>query len=106
MALVRMSRWRTRPGLDAESLRLWSDSVLAVWRTQPGLIQVHLLALEGTDERMTLSVWSSSEAYEAFASSDALRTVASAFDEIYTENGRPSATVWNVLTEDWPGRAS
>jgi heme-degrading monooxygenase HmoA len=88
--------------MDAESLRLWTDGVLDVWRAQAGLIQVHLLAREGSEERMTFSVWATARDYETFAAGIALRDVAAAFDEIYAENGRPSPTVWSVLTDDWP----
>jgi heme-degrading monooxygenase HmoA len=102
MTHVRMSCWTSKPGMDSESLRLWTEGVLDVWRAQPGLVQVHLLSRRGTDQRMTFSVWRSSQDYEAFARSDALRDVAAAFDHVYTDGGRPVAAVWAVLTDDWP----
>jgi heme-degrading monooxygenase HmoA len=100
--LIRMSHWVTKPGMDEESRRLWEERVRAIWRAQPGLIQAHLLAEDGSDRRMTFSVWRTQADYDAFRASDALREVAAAYDAIYTEDGRPAPVDWRVLTDDWP----
>ncbi|WP_395103894.1 antibiotic biosynthesis monooxygenase [Actinomadura sp. SCN-SB] len=97
-----MARWKCRMGRDPEALRLWEERVLDVWRAQPGLLHVHLLARDGSDERMTLSVWESEAACAAFVQSAALHEIASAYEQVYTADGRPMSSGWTVLTDDWP----
>lgn len=102
MTHIRMSRWESKPGMDEESLRLWDNGVLDMWRAQPGLLHVYLLARPGTTERMTMSIWESADAYQAFLDSGALGPIADAYSAVYAPGTRPVATEWNVVTDDWP----
>lgn len=99
--IVRMTRWRARPGTDAESRHLWESAVRPIWWSQPGLVRAHLLAATDSDERMTFSVWRTADDYDAFVRSPDLVRVVEAYDHIYTDDGRPRAQDWTVLTEDW-----
>lgn len=99
--IVRMTHWTAKPGTDAESKRLWDDSVGAVWRSQPGLVRAHLLAQPDSQDRMTFSVWQSEDHYRKFVESDDLQQVAAAYAHVYEIDGGPAAAEWTVLTDDW-----
>jgi hypothetical protein len=101
--LIRMSRWTSRPDVDEAARARWNELVRPVWYSQTGLHQAHILAERGTLNRMTLTAWQSVAAYEAFLASPTLPRLAPMFDDFYDgEDGRPEATAWLVLTDDWP----
>jgi hypothetical protein len=101
--LIRMSRWTSRPDVDEGARARWNELVRPVWYSQTGLRQAHILAERGTLNRMTLTAWQSVAAYEAFLASPTLPRLAPMFDDFYDgEDGRPEATAWLVLTDDWP----
>jgi hypothetical protein len=101
--LIRMSRWTSRPDVDEAARARWNELVRPVWYSQGGLQQAHILAERGTLNRMTLTAWQSVAAYEAFLASPTLPELAPMFDDFYDgEDGRPEATGWLVLTDDWP----
>jgi heme-degrading monooxygenase HmoA len=99
---IRMSCWTAEPDSDAESLARWAGGTLARWREQPGLLHVHMLEREGTQDRMTLSVWDSVDSYDRFIASGQLVEIIASFDGIYAAGGAPVATEWVVMTDDWP----
>jgi heme-degrading monooxygenase HmoA len=97
---VRMSTWTTRPGMDDESVRLWTSGARDIFFSQPGIVQANLLALPDTDQRMTLSVWESVGAHERFVAGG-LQQAVRMFDHVFAPEGTPRANLWQLLAGDW-----
>lgn len=99
--IIRMTKWKSKPGLDEESKQIWKDAVRPVWYRQPGLVRAHLLYDANTLERMTFSVWETEEDYEAFKKSADLQYVIDAYAHIYAPNTSTEPRDWGILSEDW-----
>lgn len=97
---VRMSRWDSRPGMDEESLRLWSTGAREVFFSQQGIVQASLLALPDSDTRMTFSVWESATDHDRFVAGD-LRRAVRMYDGVFAPGSTPNPTLWQVLSDDW-----
>jgi heme-degrading monooxygenase HmoA len=97
---VRMSRWDTRPGMDDESRRLWTDGAAEIFLAQPGIVQASLLALPDSNQRMTFSVWQTAADHHRFVAGD-LRHAVARYAAVFAEGGTPSAALWTVMTDDW-----
>lgn len=97
---VRMSRWDTRPGMDHESQRLWATGARDIFFSQPGIVQASLLALPDSKQRMTLSVWESTDDHDRFVVGD-LRRAVGMFDDVFAPGGTPNAALWQVMSDDW-----
>jgi heme-degrading monooxygenase HmoA len=84
-----VTQYQAKPGTLPEAGRLWREQVGARFRSVPGVRAVHVLGDDATGEGLTVVLWDSRAAVEAYVQSGQRSQILGVFGDLLTEAPAP-----------------
>lgn len=87
---ARMSYWSCKPESWGDDAKLFEAAAVPIMRRHKGFVRAMLLGEEGGTGRIAFTVWTDSEAYNAFVRSPDLEKITVLFEHMYVDGKRPA----------------
>ena len=94
-----MAKWHCQKQLTDEAENLFSSSAIPLLIRQPGFIRAQLLGIDKETTRIALTTWENEHFYNAFVSSEDMRTITDMFRPMYVDDDLPVGTQYRILRD-------